>query len=54
MTWLWHRYVLRHRVTKLGRIEPSYRTPGGIAVYVQNEFRPPMAHRKCDCGRTWI
>jgi hypothetical protein len=50
---LWHRYVLRHHVERLGKITPDRITPGGIAVYEQTEFRPPMAHWKCRCGETW-
>lgn len=59
MSWLWHRFVLRHQVKKLGKIEPDevMRSKDGkplINVYVQDQFRPPMKHRECSCGRTWI
>jgi len=53
MGWRWHKYVLHHTVHRLNKIEPDHRM-GGINVYVQNEFRPPMAHRQCSCGKTWI
>lgn len=51
---LWHRYALRHEVTKHDAIQPTYRTPGGINVFEQTEFKIPVAHRKCSCGKIWV
>jgi hypothetical protein len=53
MRYLWHRFVLRHKVTRLGKIAPDYITRGGIAVYEQDSFRPPMKHYECSCGSWW-
>ena len=53
--WAWHQYVLRHNVVKHGPIQPDHVTPGGIRVFTQDKFRPPMTHHECrTCERTWI
>jgi hypothetical protein len=55
MKWVWHKYVLRHNVVKHGSIEPDEITSGGIRVFRQDSFRPPMAHYEClTCERTFI
>jgi hypothetical protein len=54
MGWLWHK-LRGHQVVKYDKIAPDHITPGGIAVYKQDAFRPPMAHREClTCERTWL
>lgn len=50
---LWHR-LHGHDVHRLGRIEPTY-TRGGIRVFEQDAFRPPMAHWHCTtCDRALL
>jgi hypothetical protein len=51
---VWHRWVLRHDVVRHGRLQPNYRTSGGINVFVQDKFQAPVPHTECrTCDRTW-
>ena len=50
ITWLWHRFVLRHKMTHHPAIQPTYRTVSGINVYEQTKFAIPIAHWECSCG----
>jgi hypothetical protein len=58
MIWIWHRYVLRHKVTFHPAIKPSavIRDENGrptINVFQQDTFQRPDAHYECSCGEKW-
>lgn len=48
-----HRYVLKHTVTRHDARRPTRVTPGGIAIYEQNTFHVPVKHDRCSCGEIW-